>query len=188
MPTRFPEMHAEPVNITVKTLAGLPGPHNVGWVDDMLSALNRSAEVTGSLIARPLIDGEGMMVAFGAHLPDGSPFTLVKRMHGTGSRARYAQFTRFSGKDAEWTAAFDRAGEERVLPAVKAIPGWTETFVCRSDDGTTLTITLGESVETLQNCTTAIMNTKLLEWENPEHLTGPDDVKLLQLMHVELPS
>lgn len=188
MPARSCKMHAEPMNITVKALAGLPGPHDTGWVDETLTALNGCAGVTGSLIARPLIDGDGMVVAFGAHMPDGSPFTLVNRIHGPGSMARYAQFTRFSGKDAEWAAAFDRAGEQRVLPAVKAIPGWTDTFVCRNTDGTTVTITLGESVEALQNCTTAIMNTELLEWENPAHLTGPDDVKLLQLMHVELPS
>jgi hypothetical protein len=174
------------MNITMKTLPGLPGPHEVAWVDE---ALGQAAAASGTLIARPIMTGDGMLVAFGADLPGGQHFTLVDRHRGpSAGPARYMQSTRFDQRDPEWCAAYDRAGQERIYPAVKDVPGWTEVFTCRSADGTTVTISLAESIEALQNCITAIMSIEPLPWENRAHLTGPDAVTMLQLMHVELPS
>jgi hypothetical protein len=51
-----------------------------------------------------------------------------------------------------------------------------------------VTVTLTDSVEALEAGAAAILSTELLPWEKPEHLTGPDGLAILRLLHADLPA
>ena len=61
-------------------------------------------------------------------------------------------------------------------------------LVGSTSDGGRVALTLAESVETLEAGAVAIMSTELLPWEKPEHLTGPDGLTILRLLHADLPA
>jgi hypothetical protein len=175
------------MNMTIKKLTGVTGPHDNHWVDEALSAARKDGP-EGVLIGRPMAMGDGVLVAFGGS-GDGQVFQLIRRTStGLAEPARYAQFTTFNGpRDADWIAAFDRAGLERVWPAVRDTAGIVDAVICRDANDTTIVMSLATTVEALEAAAVAIFNTKLLPWENPAHMTGPDNVEILRLLHVELP-
>ena len=85
-------------------------------------------------------------------------------------------------------AAFDRSNEERIWPAVQDLPGLVGVLVGSTSDGGRVTLTLAESIETLEAGAAAILSTDLLPWEKPEHLTGPDGLAALRLLHADVPA
>jgi hypothetical protein len=98
------------------------------------------------------------------------------------------QLTQFTGpRSPEWLAAFERAGRERIWPAVREVAGLAATFTAVADDGGCLTLSLAESREALGAAVRRIMSTELLPWERPEFLTGPDRMEIQQVVHVVLP-
>jgi hypothetical protein len=90
-----------------------------------------------------------------------------------------AQIAYFDGpRSPEVIAASERAGRERIMPAVSADhqvrAGHRGTFVLRQPDGTQLVLVLADSPATLDRGEAVIAATPLLPGEDPALLTGPD--------------
>ena len=93
-----------------------------------------------------------------------------------------AQIAYFDGpRSPEIVAASERAGQERIMPAVSADheirAGHRGTFVLRQPDGTQLVLVLADSASTLDRGQAIITATPLLPGEDPALLTGPDRVE-----------
>lgn len=189
---------------TVHRIDGAPGPQDDTWDDAVLTALSARAVPVGALVARPVGVGPGLAVALwrdaagaGAAAPGvaggvtvGAGTAYRIDMHRAGRSAgpaRYLQLTTFTGRDEDWCAAFDRSGEERIWPAVKDLPGIVGVLAGSTPDGDRVALSLTDSVEALEANAAAIMSTELLPWEDPAHLTGPDDLAILRLLHADLP-
>lgn len=195
-------MHA-----TLHPVQDVPGPQDTAWVDAVLTALRSRATPAGALVARPLGPGAGTAVALWDDAADataaaggfgragavtvgpGLPYEVTVRKVGTShGPARYVQLLTFDGpRGPEWSAAVDRADEERMWPAVRDVPGWTEVLGGTGADGGRFTLTLAESVEALEAGAAAIMSTELLPGEDPAHLTGPDAFAILRVLHADVP-
>jgi hypothetical protein len=193
-------MHA-----TVHSIDGIPGPQDTSWVDAVLTALRSRGVPAGALVAAPMGIGPGTVVALwddgtdaatapsgpagSVTLSPGRAYEVDVRKAGVGTGpARYLQLLTFDGPhDADWSAAYDRAGEHRVWPAVRDVPGIVEFVGGRARDGARFGATAAESVEALEASAAAIMSTELLPGEDPAHLTGPDSLAVLRLLHADLP-
>jgi hypothetical protein len=187
------------MNLTVHAIDAVPGPQDTRWVDAVLSTLRPRA---GALVAGPLGIGPGALIAFWTGAPDPAGFAAGDVTVGAGSRyeidahraglsagpARFLQLTTFTGRGAEWCAAFDRTGQERMWPAVKDLPGLVGVVTCGTPDGDRLVLTLADSVEALEAGAAAILSSELLPWEDPAHLTGPDALAVLRLRHADVPA
>ena len=182
---------------TVHLVDGVPGPQDNSWVDAVLADLDRPA---GALVGRAIGLGPGVAVAFGSaatagfavgrvSVRRGTAYEIVEQRTGRGTGpARYLQLTVFAGRSPEWSAAFDRSSAERAWPAVQDLPGLVGVLVgSTSDGGGRIALTLAESVETLEAGAAAILSTELLPWEKPEHLTGPDEMTIVRLLHADVP-
>jgi hypothetical protein len=180
---------------TVHLVDAVPGPYDNSWVDAILAHLDRPA---GALVARAIGLGPGVLVAFGTTatagftagpvgVGAGTAYEIVDQRPGRAAgRARYLQLTTFVGRSPEWCAAFDRSTAERAWPAVQDVPGLVGGLVGSTSDGGRIVLTLAESIEALEAGAIAIMSTELLPWEKPEHLTGPDDLTILRLLHADV--
>jgi hypothetical protein len=94
----------------------------------------------------------------------------------------FAQITYFDGpRSAELVAAGDRAGRERIEPAVLADPqlraAHIATFVLRQPDGGEAVVVVTDSDEALDRGREVIMSTRLLPGEDPALLPGPSRVE-----------
>jgi hypothetical protein len=181
---------------TVHFVDGVPGPQDNSWVDAVLSTVDHPA---GALVARSLGIAPGVLVTFGGDtaggpagavtVRPGTAYEVIRNQSGTGpGPARYLQLVTFAGRDPQWCAAFDRAGDERVWPAAKDVPGIVGAVIGSTSDGGRIALTLAASVEALEAAAAAIMSTTPLPWEQPEHLTGPDELTILRLLHADLPA
>ncbi|HST65002.1 MAG TPA: hypothetical protein VLM05_07415 [Mycobacteriales bacterium] len=187
---------------TVHRIDGAPGPQDDTWDDAVLTALSAAAVPLGTLVARPVGVGPGLAVALwrdapGAVTPGaagrvtvgaGAAYRIDTHRAGWSARpARYLQMTTFTGRDEDWCAAFDRSGEERIWPAVKDLPGLVGLLTGSTPEGDRIALILADSVEALEANAAAIMSTELLPWEDPAHLTGPDELAILRLLHADVP-
>jgi hypothetical protein len=99
----------------------------------------------------------------------------------------YAQLTYFDGpRSAELVAASERAGRERISPAVTADPRLKEElvalYVLRQPNGGEVMVAIVQSEDTLRHAQQVIMNTELLSGEDPALLPGPDRVEIYQVV------
>lgn len=117
--------------------------------------------------------------------PRTTTLDTITHQHPEGSM--YAQIVYFDGpRSAELIAAADRAGRERVTPAVMADPSMAAehvaTWVLRQPDGTELVIVITRTAEALDRGREIIMNTELLPGEDPALLPGPDRVQRYEVV------
>jgi hypothetical protein len=95
----------------------------------------------------------------------------------------------FDGPRApEIAAAADRAGRERIWPAVSGLDGLTGVYVLRRGDLGAVIITLATSVETLDAAARATLSTELLPGEDPALLPGPDRIEIHHVTGYHLPA
>lgn len=193
-------MHA-----TVHSIEGIPGPQDTSWIDAVLTALRSRGVPAGALVAAALGMGPGTVVALwdderdAAGAPAGPAGTVtihpgreyevdVRKAGAGAGPAHYLQLLSFDGpRDAEWSAAFERAGEHRIWPAVRDVPGIVEFLGARRPDGGRVAVTAAESVEALEEAAKVVLSTELLPGEDPADLTGPDSLAVLRLLHADLP-
>ena len=100
----------------------------------------------------------------------------------------YAQITYFDGpRSAELVAAADRAGRERIEPAIYADPqlraAHVATFVLRQPDGSEAVVVVTDTAEALDRGIEIIMTTPLLPGEDEALLPGPDRVERYQVVY-----
>ena len=99
----------------------------------------------------------------------------------------YAQATYFEGpRSAELTAASDRAGRERITPAIENDPQMqqemVELLVLRKADGAELVIGVCRTEAGINRAREVIMSTELLPGEDPALLPGPDRVEIYEVV------
>ena len=99
----------------------------------------------------------------------------------------YAQVTYFDGpRSQELIDAADRAGRDRIEPALARRPDLTDDIVAmydlRQPDGTQLFVVIANHADTLQEAGRVIMNTELLPGEDPALLTGPDRIETYEVV------
>jgi hypothetical protein len=90
-----------------------------------------------------------------------------------------ARLMYFDGpRAAEQAAAADRAGRQRIWPAISGLSGLVGAYVLHGRDLGAVIITLATSVETLDAAERAAMSTELLPGEDPALLPGPDRIEI----------
>ncbi|HEY5856085.1 MAG TPA: hypothetical protein VIW24_19135 [Aldersonia sp.] len=95
----------------------------------------------------------------------------------------HVQLTYFDGpRTPEQVAAGDRAGRERIGPAVLGVPGMVGAYLCRRADGSEVVISIAESEQALLDAQQAVMTSELLPGEDPAMLTGPDRIEIYPLL------
>lgn len=102
----------------------------------------------------------------------------------------YAQIAFFDGpRSPELVAAAERAGRDRVMPAVHADPQVAAehiaTYVLRQPDGAEAVIMISNTLAGLQRTREVIMGTELLPGEDEALLPGPDRVEQYTVAHAE---
>ena len=105
----------------------------------------------------------------------------------SGEQPREAQLTWFGPADRRRADARDRAGRERLWPAVAEVPGVVWAAVLRGDDGSSVVVGLGARAGTAEAVQAAVMGTSLLPWEDPADLGGPDRVDVHPVLQARLP-
>jgi hypothetical protein len=105
-----------------------------------------------------------------------------------GQEARFARLTWFDGDDRKRADARQRAGRERIWPAVQHVDGVVGAYVLRGDDDGTVVLGLSTSVQTPDAVVRAVFGTELLPWEDPADLTGPSRVEDGRVLFAQLPS
>ena len=101
----------------------------------------------------------------------------------------YARFMYFDGPRApEQAAAEDRAGRQRIWPAIRNLSGLVGVYVLRGRDLGSVVITLTTSAETLDGAARAVMSTELLPGEDPALLPGPDRIEIHHVTGYHLPA
>lgn len=194
-------MHA-----TLHQIDGVPGPQDNSWVDEVLTAITAIATPVGALVARAIGPGPGQLVAFWTDADDAATvagglaagsvsiggartYEIDTRNLGTPDvRSQYLQVMFFDGpRTPQWSAAYERAGAERLYPAVRHLSGWAQHIGGSANDNGKVSITLADSVETLEAAGAAVMSTELLPSEDAAELTGPDSFAILPLLHADVP-
>jgi hypothetical protein len=99
----------------------------------------------------------------------------------------YAQLVHYDGpRSPELVAAGDRAGLERIMPALRADDQVRDavvaTFVLRGPDGSEVIVIVCDTEEALQRGNELIMQTTLLPGEDPALLPGPDRMQTLPVV------
>jgi hypothetical protein len=100
----------------------------------------------------------------------------------------YAQLTYFDGpRTPELIAAADRAGRERIEPAIMARADLRDDMAAlyqlRRPDGGQIVVVIVEHEETLDSAAELIMSTPLLPGEDAALLPGPDRVERYEVVH-----
>ncbi|MDT4913044.1 MAG: hypothetical protein QOC66_2172 [Pseudonocardiales bacterium] len=100
----------------------------------------------------------------------------------------YAQLSYFNGpRSDEVVRASERAGKERILPALAAQPevraNHVATYILRQPDGGELVIAVSETEEALRLSVETILSTELLPGEDPALLSQPDRVEMYSVVH-----
>ena len=91
----------------------------------------------------------------------------------------WARLMYFDGPRApEQAAAADRAGRQRIWPAISGLSGLVGAYVLHGRDLAAVIITLTTSVETLDAAERAAMSTELMPGEDPALLPGPDRIEI----------
>lgn len=100
----------------------------------------------------------------------------------------YAQLFYFDGpRTRELVAAADRAGRERIEPAIMARADLREDMVAvydlRRSDGGSITVVIVEHEDSLDRTAELVMSTPLLPGEDAALLPGPDRIERYEVVH-----
>jgi hypothetical protein len=150
----------------------------LGGADRTAVALWATQEEAAAAAARP-VQSEDARVYRVSALHEGL---------AAGEEARYAQVTWFESGGRERADARERAGRERIWPAVRTVDGVVAVYALRGDDDSSVVLGLSTSVETPDAVRRAIFGTQLLPWEDPAHLTGPSRVDIDRVLFARLPA
>ena len=91
----------------------------------------------------------------------------------------YARLLYFDGPQApEQAAAADRAGRQRIWPAIRGLSGLVGIYVLRQRDLGAVVVHLATSIETLEAADRAVMAAGLLPGEDPALLPAPDRIEI----------
>ena len=121
---------------------------------------------------------------------DVAVYEVIDRDAGVaaGERPAVAQVMTFDGPRSQaQVAASERAGRERLWPAVRALPGLVGVHVLRDEDNAVVVVSLATSLEALEAGQKAVLTTELLPDEDPALLAEPDRVQIHRVLAARLP-
>ena len=121
---------------------------------------------------------------------EASVHQVVDRLAGaaTGRLPLFAQLTWLNGAgDPAVAQAAERAGRERIHPAVADLDGLVDVLVLRSTTHQLLVVATATALETFREMQHRIMSTRLLPGEDPRLLPGPDRLQLGRVLLAQLP-
>jgi hypothetical protein len=100
----------------------------------------------------------------------------------------YAQIVKFDGpRSTELVTASERAGTERIFPAVSADPeiraGHVATLVLRQPNGAEVVVVVADTEDLLERGNEIIMQSELLPGEDPALLPGADSAETYEVVH-----
>ncbi|TFV72276.1 hypothetical protein E4P39_17310 [Blastococcus sp. CT_GayMR19] len=105
-----------------------------------------------------------------------------------GRTPRFAQRTCLDGPRSQAQAeAMQRAGRERLWPAVRDVAGIVTVHELRDTDNGVVVVALSTDLETHEEVQRAIFATELLPGEDPALLAEPDRVHLDRVLFADLP-
>jgi hypothetical protein len=179
-----------------------------GWSADLAARLYGEDRPSGFCVLAEFGGREGAALSYwptreaatraalrsidGAAMPlDVTVYDVVDSDAGTaaGEPAAVAQLTVFDGPRSRAQAdAADRAGRERLWPAVQDLPGLVGVHVLRDADNGVVVVTLATSVEVLEAGQRAVLTTELLPGEDPALLGEPDRVQVHRVLAADLPA
>ncbi|HSK26401.1 MAG TPA: hypothetical protein VK894_05770 [Jiangellales bacterium] len=100
-----------------------------------------------------------------------------------GDEPAVCQLTWFDGPRSEAQAAADeRAGTERIWPAVRDTPGLVRSMALRAPDRALLHLGLATGTDALDAVQRRVMATELLPGEDPALLGGPDRIDVCTVL------
>lgn len=120
-----------------------------------------------------------------AGAPGATAWTVVDRAQGRSASEQptAVQVTWFDGpRSPEQTAADQRAGRERIWPAVRDVEGLVDVFILvhpRAGMAAINAVTDPAHLEVMQR---RIMSSELLPGEDPALLRGPDRVEVVRVL------
>ena len=179
-----------------------------GWGAALADALHGAAGPAGTCTLTQLAGLEGCVVALwptaaaaaaavDRRTPDGpvwldaTAYEVVDDLaaDAAGRTPAFAALTCFDRpmSRAESEAA-ERAGRERLWPAVRDLPGLVSTQVLRAADRSMVVLSLATGIETHEAVQRAVMTTELLPGEDPALLREPDRVHVDRVVDVRLPA
>ena len=151
-------------NCTLTQLAGLEGCVVAFWP---------SAEAAAAAVDRRTDDGPVWL--------DAAAYRVTESHRGTAADQppAFAQLTWFDRplSQAEADAA-ERAGRDRIWPAVREVPGLVAVQVLAGTDRSMLVLALATGIETHEEVQRAVFTTELLPDEDPALLRDPDRVQV----------
>lgn len=162
--------------------------HTATDPDTAMADVRTAGQPLGVLVGEPVVDGDAIAFAL---WPGAGPgrYRLTQSLAGTADGVpTHMQVVEFDGpRTAQWAAAEERAGTERIWPAVRGVAGLHRVLLMKADDNATVTVILAGGTEPIDAAARAIMSTTLLPGEDPALLTGPDRVGVYRLRQADLP-
>ena len=103
----------------------------------------------------------------------------------------FAQLTYFDGpRSAELVAASERAGRERITPAIEGDAQLRDqlvaVLVCRHADGGEVVVSVMKTRAAIDRAVEVILGTELLPGEDPALLSDPDRVEVAEVVEFRL--
>ena len=127
----------------------------------------------------------------GLTAPSGQIYEVPVSEEGlaAGQAPAFARLLYFDGpRAAEQAAAEERAGRQRIWPAIRHLTGLVGVYVLRGPDYETVVVTLATATQTLDAITDAVMTTELLPGEDPALLHGPDRIEIHHVTGCHVPA
>lgn len=194
------------MQLTALALAGLD-PGTDDWVDGVVARCAALAPGGHVLIARSLGGDAGGMSGVALILHDEAPaggppaaaegsatYDLIAANAGVAAddgpdAGRYVAILTFDGPLADrWLAATERAGRERIWPALADLPGQVASIQAGTAGAGLLSATIATDVAVFDEMRRRVFATRLLPWEDPSTINGPDRVDVLRVVYSDLPS
>jgi hypothetical protein len=175
------------------------------WGGALVAALHQRADAAGHCVLMRLDGLEGAVLTFwdgeedatGAVMRGGEAgfdarsYRVVDHDRGlaAGRPPRFAQLTWLNAEGGPARAdRVERAGRERIWPAVRRLEGIVEMAVLRAADDSMVAVGLCTDVDTPEAVRRAVFGTELLPWEDAAELGEPDRIDVDRVVSVKLPA
>lgn len=188
---------------TVHQFRRSPAEEPEGWGAALAHALHGAAHPVGLCTVGQLSGLDGAVLAFWATVGEAASaadrrtdrplwldcgtYDVVEEFIGVAWNPQFAQFTWFGAGSQAQADAAQRAGRDRIWPAIKDIEGVVGSYTLRGADRSSVIVGFGTTVETHEEVRRAIFSTDLMPGEDPALLTGPDRVDIGRVMYAQLP-
>jgi hypothetical protein len=195
------------VHATIHQFRRSVATESAGWGAALMRDLHGSAPLGSCTLAQPA-GAEGCVIAWwptaaaaadaaarrtsaGPVWLDTSAYAVIESHVGAAAdqQPQFVQLLCFDGprSQAECDAA-ERAGRDRIWPAVRDVPGLVTVHVLRDVDNGEVVLGFGTSLETLEAVQRAVFATELLPDEDPALLRDPDRVQIARVVAAQLPT